>query len=205
MSTSLPTPAAFINIDLPSVAGYLFQLVVDNWILWPILLILAYALPAPYLAFRLLRRNRSLGRDIYREVAQADRFMDIWMTKKPQLSNLKQYHQAFVFNGNSAAAHNAQIDEQLAKWKLVKRSPTHGTFNGSGAVVQSVHGRFWLRNWLVFLLLLFMRITFFGDKVSHIAIGGGLFTEKQLKRMYWETTLLLVVLLVFLLTLLHFI
>jgi len=184
--------------------GYLFHLTLDNWV-WLLLLIVVIALPAPYLAFRLIRRNRSLGRDIYREVAQADRFMDIWMAQSPLASNEAPYFRAYVFNGNPAAAHDAKIDDQLARMKLVERFPVHGTYGGSTSCVKPMRGRYLFRNWLVFILLLFLRITFFGDRPSHIASGNGLFSEKQLLRMYWETVSLLIALLLFLLfVILHF-
>ena len=91
--------------------GCVLHLVVDYWV-FLLLAILFYTLPAPYLAFKLLRRNRCLGRDIFRELAQADRFMDVWNAERPLLSDESQYHWAFVPNRNSQAAHLDRIDQQ---------------------------------------------------------------------------------------------
>lgn len=184
-----------MTIDLLSFAG-LLQLVI-NGLIWVVLVILFFALPAPYLAFRLLRRNRCLGRDIYRELAQADRFMNVWIEKNPLVSNDQQYIWAFVPNGNNAAARNSKIDDQLAKWKLVDRYQDFGTYNAV-YFVRPMRGKYLLRNWIIFFLLLFLRITFLGDRSSHIASGSGRFNERTLKRMYWETAVLISVLVLFL-------
>lgn len=190
-----------MEITATSVALYLLDLVLGNW-LWITLVVIAFALPAPYYALKLIRRNRCLGRDIYRELAQADRFMEIWNAQSSLSSNDQQYIFAFVTNGNSAAAHNMKIDAILAEYKLVQRSPVHGTFGGSTSIVSPMRGRYLLRNWLVFLLLLWLRVAIFGDRFSHIASGNGKFNEKMLKRMYWETSFALIALFVLIIILL---
>jgi hypothetical protein len=157
------------------------------------LVVFILALPAPYIACRLIRRNRCLGRDIYRELAQADRFMQVWIAETPLASTDEQYIWTFIPNRNPAAAHYSKIDDQLAKLKLVERYADHGTYD-SVYFAKPRRGKYLLRNWLIFLLLLWLRMTIFGDRPSHIASGNGRFDERTLKRMYWETTTALIVL-----------
>lgn len=179
-----------MEMTTTSIALYLLRLVGENW-LWVALVIVAFALPAPYYAMKLIRRNRCLGRDIYRELALADRFMEVWNATSTLSSGDHQYHSTFIPNGNNAAARLMQIDARLAEWRLVQRIPVHGTFGGSTSIVRPMRGRYLLRNWLVFLLLLWLRVAIFGDRLSHIASGNGRFNQKILKRMYWLMTIAL--------------
>ena len=188
-----------MEIILSDVAYYIAKIVADYWAFFA-LVVFVLALPAPYIAFRLIRRNRCLGRDIYRELAQADRFMQIWIAEAPLASTDEQYIWTFIPNGNRAAAHYSKIDEQLAKLKLIERYADHGTYD-SVPFAKSRRGKYLLRNWLIFLLLLWLRMTIFGDRPSHIASGNGRFDERALKRMYVETTIALIVLLLFSITL----
>jgi len=169
----------------------IIRLTVDFWT-WAVIVIAVLSLPAPYLAFKLIRRNRCLGRRIYDELAHADRFMQIWVSGSPLLSDDSQYIWPFVPNGNKAAAHNSKIDDQLAKMKLIHKKIDHTTYDHV-SLVEPRGDQYWLRNSIVFLLLLFLRVTIFGDKVSHIAMGGGRYTEKDLTRMYKITTVFLIV------------
>ena len=129
-----------MSITLTS-ALYILKLALDNW-LWIILVIFALTLRAPYYAFKLIRRNRPLGRDIYRELAQADRFMMIWNEKDALSSNDEPYIFAFIPNQNRQVAHYSKIDEQLIKWKLIQ-------FNSTNSRVMPMYGIYWLRNWLM--------------------------------------------------------
>ena len=177
---------------ITSLAGNILRLTAEELIFVPLIFITLYALPAPYYAFKLIRRNRCLGRDIYRELALADRFMEVWNCKKTLGSGQQQYIFAFVTNGNRAAAQLMQIDSKLAEWNLVKRNSVNGTFNGPSSIVSAKRGWFLLRNWLIFLMLLWFKVAIFGDKFSHITSGSGKYNEKNLKRMYYETWIVIV-------------
>lgn len=168
-----------MEITLASATLYVVNIALENW-LWAVLVIICFALPAPYYSLKLIRRNRCLGRNIYSELALADRFMDVWNATSTLASGNQQYHWAFVPNGNSAAAQLGNIDKQLAKWKLVQFVSMAGTFGGSVTSVRSMRNRYLLRNWLVLLLVLWLRVTIFGDRYSHIASGNGRFNEKTL-------------------------
>ncbi len=184
-----------MDITFGEIAAYFLRLIADYWVFF-LLVVIYFALPAPYLAFKMMRRNRCEGRDIYRELAWIDRFMDVWIAERPLLSNEQQYFRAFVTNGNSAAAHNKKIDEQLAGHHLIEMETNReGTTYSKGK-----RGKYLLRNWLIFLLVLFVRVTFFGDKMSHIASGNGRMDKKSLERMYVLTTLGLMLLSVLMIT-----
>jgi len=156
-------------------------------------------LPAMDISLKLLRRNRCLGRDIYRELAQADRFMSIWNAERPLLSDDSQYRWAFVPNGNRQAAHNCRIDEQLARRNLVELFEARDSVGEMKKYARPRRGIFLIRNLLVFSSLLFLRITFLGDRLSHIASGNGLINLPKLRIIYFETTLFFSLLFVFLL------
>lgn len=177
-------------MDATVIAGYLLHLVVDYWVFF-LLLVVFFALPAPYLAFRLLRRNRCLGRDIYRELAQADRFMDIWNAERPMLSGEQQHHWAFIPNRNPQAAHLDRIDGQLAKLKLIELFEQRDSSGYIKTYARPYEGMYTVRNWLVFALLLFLRVVFLGDRFSHIASGNSRIDERGLKRIFRETVVLL--------------
>ncbi len=179
------------------VITYVVLLVWEN-VLWIILVFIFLALPAPYYAMKLIRRNRSLGRDIYREIAQADRFMQLWIVDQPVVSSDEQYIWAFVPNHNPQGAHYSKIDAQLAKMNLIQivQDAPFGGFPSNRRMVKPVKGVYLLRNWMIFLLLLFLRVTFFGDRFSHISTGGGRFESASLEKMYWATAIFLIFLLI---------
>lgn len=177
---------------------YLAEVAFQNF-LWIAVVVLVLALPAPYYAVKLIRRNRSLGGNIYSELAMADRFMQVWISETPLDSSDQQYIWAFVPNGNRAAAHYNKIDNGLIRWKLLKRTTSHETRSESSSLVEPMTGIYLVRNWLIFLLLLWLRITFFGDKCSHITFGGSKYGEKELKSMYKKTTGILILIAIFIL------
>lgn len=180
----------FSYIPFEETLKYLLGLFIDEWNLI-LLLVLFFSFRAPFIAFKLIRRNRCLGRNIYRDLAQADRFMEIWSSKSYLSSSEQQYVWAFVPNGNGEAAHCSKIDAELHKLNLIDRIPIQGLYGGTSTSVKSKKGKYLLRNWLVFLLLIWLRVAIFGDRCSHIATGGGKFTEKQLRYMFWAINFIL--------------
>jgi len=165
----------------------IFESVLGSFLIF-LLIVFILTIRAPIIAMKVIRRNRCLGGNTYCGIAQADRFMQVWMMKK-WASVPAQYQDAFVTNGNSAAGHIDKIDFELEKLKLVDvvNEPDGRKF------ACAKRGNYWFRNWIVFLLLLFFRITFFGDKYSHIRISDH-FSEKLLQRLYWLTVVTLILL-----------
>ncbi|MDD5102976.1 MAG: hypothetical protein PHX93_01100 [Candidatus Peribacteraceae bacterium] len=168
-------------------------------VLFLFILVGLVVLPAMFVALKLIRRNRCLGRDIYRELAQADRFMNIWNAERPLLSDDSQYFWAFVPNGNRQAAHNSRIDEQLAQHNLIEVFEARDSAGEVQKYARPRRGIFLVRNSLVFSFLLYFRITFLGDRLSHIASGNGLINLPKLRVIYFETTLFFSLLCVFVL------
>lgn len=172
---------------------YLLKVLMDSWI-YLVLVAVGLALRAPFIAFRLIRRNRQLGRDIYRELAQADRFMDIWNAEIPLLSDSSQHHWAFVPNGNKQAANLNRIDGQLLKLKLIELTEQRDSAGNVRKYARRRSGLFLIRNSLVYAFLLFFRVTFFGDRFSHIASGNGIIDVRTLQIIYFEVSVLIVML-----------
>lgn len=150
-----------------------------------VLIVILSALRALFVAFRLIRRNRQLGRDIYRELAQGDRFMDIWNAETPMLSDESRYHWAFVPNGNRQAANLNRIDQQLANLKLIELVQRQDSSGYMKQYAQRKGGLLVVRNSLVYAFTLFLRVTFLGDRFSHIASGNGRISVHGLQRIYW--------------------
>lgn len=171
------------------------EYIVSN-LLWiavtPLIIEIAFAFKAPFLAMHLLRRNRPLGADIYRELAMADRFMDIWNAPMPLLSDDEPYFRAFIWNGNRQAGHNSKIDQKLESLKLIERFEAKDSADYLKTYSRPLKGKLMLRNWLVYLMLLHLRVHFLGDKFSHIASGNGILPQRTLVRLYRETSVLVV-------------
>ena len=169
-----------LDTVVPYVGLTIFESALGSFLIF-ILIVLTLTIHAPIIAMKVIRRNRCLGGNIYCGIAQADRFMEVWMMRKWS-SVPAQYRDAFITNGNSAAGHVDRIDLELEKLKLVDVVK-----ESDGRVFACAkRGNYWLRNWIVFLLVLFVRVTFFGDKYSHIRIADH-FSEQLLQRLYWLT------------------
>src|SRR3989339_152429 len=149
--------------------GSNFFWVIVGAVVSPLIIGIILAFKAPFLAMYLLRRNRPLGRDIYRELAMADRFMDVWNAPIPLLSDDHPYFRAFIWNGNRQAGHNSRIDQKLESLRLIERLEAKDSADYTQIYSRPVKGKHMLRNWLVFLMLIHLRVLFLGDKFSHIA------------------------------------
>lgn len=174
------------------IATELFHAITGT-VLWTVFVALVLALPAPYIAFKLIRRNRCLGGNIYNGLAQADRFMQIWIAGEPLASVDEQYIWAFVPNRNPLAAHNSKIDKELERHRLVRVFEKRDRETGEIAVLAEprIDLYFGFRNSCIFLFLLFLRVVFFGDSFSHIAIGNGIYNVRKLRRLFIETSFLI--------------
>ncbi len=156
--------------------------------IWTPIVIVTFALPAPFIALKLIRRNRCQGGDIYRGRAQADRFMEIWHADSALASIDQTHHNAFVTNGNPQAAHISRIDRELEKSKLIqlfeRRHPSTG--DTQLVAVRKTGLYYGPRNSAVYLLLLFLRVSIFGDPFNQIVGGSSRYTDRDLQHFFWE-------------------
>jgi hypothetical protein len=148
------------------------------------LIAFALTIRAPFIAFRLIRRNRCLGGNIYCGIAQADRFMDVWMLGKWCSTKARCKNILTKDGWDPEAGRMNRIDSELVKIKVIKEVTEIDKNTGDiKNFVVPQKGRYWLRNWIIFLTLLFLRVTIFGDKFSHICIPDN-FPEKKVKHLY---------------------
>jgi hypothetical protein len=189
-----------IPVGALNVVVYIAKVIIDYGT-FVLLIVMLSVLRAPFIAFRLIRRNRQIGRDIYRELAQGDRFMDIWNAETPMLSDESQYHWAFVPNGNRQAANLNRIDQELAKLKLIELIQQPDSSGYIKQYAQRHSGVLVVRNSLIYAFVLFLRVTFLGDRFSHIASGNGRLSVRGLQRIYWGIIALTMMIPVFILML----
>lgn len=175
------------------IIGNITWAIVGSLIIAPIFVTLVFAIKAPYIAFYLIRRNRCLGRDIYREISQADRFMDIWIMGAYNSTNGKCRNAFYLDGWDPQAARMDRVDGVLETLNLISIvDKTDELTKSVKKIAIPKKGKYLFRNWLIFLMLLFLRVSFFGDKTSHIAIAGTEFESvKYLNKLYWLTTVLI--------------
>ncbi|OGJ63477.1 hypothetical protein A3H22_01230 [Candidatus Peribacteria bacterium RIFCSPLOWO2_12_FULL_55_15] len=171
---------------LSSIGINLFWLVIGSLVILPAIIALTFSFKAPFLAVRLIRRNRPLGRNIYCEIAQADRFMDVWMLGGWSSPDVQCQNVLTKNNWDSRAGKTSAIDQELVKLKLLETYIRAD--NNNMPMVRPKRGAYWLRNFAVFLLLLVLRVSIFGDQYSHIEIPEHC-NAKKLKALFWYTVI----------------
>lgn len=170
---------------LSSIGINLFWLVIGSLVILPAIIALTFSFKAPFLAVRLIRRNRPLGRNIYCEIAQADRFMDVWMLGGWSSPEAQCKNVLTMSNWDSRAGKTSAIDQELIKLKLLE---SYIRADNNMPMMRPKRGAYWLRNFAVFLLLLLLRVSIFGDQFSHIEIPEHC-NVKKLKILFWSTVI----------------
>ena len=137
---------------------YYWQLGRDN-LAWAAFIAGLVLLPAPYRAWALLRNNRP-GRSSGWKMWLADRYIQIWLARRPLPSGQTKYEYAMPtgFNGtvHEHAMTQKTIDEKLEKYLLVSR--TEG-----GNVYARRDWFLFPHNWMVCVLCKWYLIVFLGD------------------------------------------